>query len=95
MTEFTRSQLNTLRKQMQNALKMFGDKADITFDVGNCKYSGGEATFQLKCLLKGGKTREQEDFERLCKVEELETDNEEDYSKDEGSETFDGNGRGS
>ncbi len=40
-------------------------------------------------------TREQEDFERLCKVEELETDNEEGYSKDEGSETFDGNGRGS
>ena len=73
MTEFTRSQLNTLRKQMQNALKMFGDKADITFDVGNCKYSGGEATFQVKCLLKGAKTREQQDLEFYAELHGIDT----------------------
>ena len=74
MTEFTKSQLDTLRKQMQNALKMFGDKADITFDVGNCRYSGGQATFQVKCLLKGAKTREQQDLEFYAELLGLDID---------------------
>jgi len=73
MTEFTRSQLDTLRKQMQNALKMFGDKADMTIEVGNCKYSGGEATFQVKCLLKGAKTREQQDLEFYAELHGIDT----------------------
>ena len=72
MTQFTTSQLNLLRKQLQEVL----DKAnlsDITFNVGNCKYSGGEATFQLKCLLKGGKTREQEDLEWAANLHNIDT----------------------
>ena len=73
MTEFTKSQLDTLRKQMQNALKMFGDKADMTIEVGNCKYSGGEATFQVKCLLKGAKTREQQDLEFYAELHGIDT----------------------
>lgn len=73
MTEFSRSQLDTLRKQMQNALKMFGDKADMTIEVGNCKYSGGEATFQVKCLLKGAKTREQQDLEFYAELHGIDT----------------------
>ena len=73
MTEFTKSQLDTLRKQMQNALKMFGDKADMTIEVGNCKYSGGEATFQVKCLLKGAKTREQIDLEYYAQMHGIDT----------------------
>ena len=73
MTEFTKSQLDTLRKQMQNALKMFGDKADMTIEVGNCRYSGGQATFQVKCLLKGAKTREQQDLEFYAKLEGIDT----------------------
>jgi len=73
MTEFTKSQLDTLRKQMQNALNMFADKADMTIDVGNCKYSGGQATFQVKCLIKGAKTREQQDLEFYAKLEGIDT----------------------
>ena len=73
MTEFTRSQLDTLRKQMQNALKMFGDKADMTIEVGNCRYSGGQATFQVKCLLKGAKTREQQDLEFYAELHGIDT----------------------
>ena len=73
MTEFTKSQLDTLRKQMQNALKMFGDKADMTIEVGNCRYSGGQATFQVKCLLKGAKTKEQQDLEFYAKLEGIDT----------------------
>ncbi len=63
MAEFTRSQLNTLRKQMQNALDKSPSLEDITIEVGNCSYTGGEATFKVKCLLKGAKTREQLDLE--------------------------------
>ena len=73
MTEFTKSQLDTLRKQMQNALKMFGDKADMTIEVGNCRYSGGQATFQVKCLLKGAKTREQQDLEFYAELHDIDT----------------------
>ena len=72
MTQFSKSQLNFLREQLQEVL----DKAnlsDITFNVGNCKYSGGEATFQLKCLLKGGKTREQEDLEWAANLHNIDT----------------------
>ena len=68
MTQFTRSQLNTLRKQMQNALNMFADKTDMTIDVGNCSYRGGEATFKVKVLMEGAKTREQEALEYLSLI---------------------------
>ena len=73
MTEFSRHQLNTLRKQMQNALNMLGDRADITIEVGNCSYRGAEATFKVKCLIKGAKTREQEDLEYYAKLYNLDT----------------------
>lgn len=74
MTQFTRQQLNTLRKQMQNALNMFADKTDdITIDVGNCSYSGGEATFKVKVLLKGAKTREQIDLEYYAELHQIDT----------------------
>ena len=73
MTEFSRHQLNTLRKQMQNALNMLGDRADITIEVGNCSYRGAEATFKVKCRIKGAKTREQEDLEYYAKLYNLDT----------------------
>ena len=30
---------------------------DYTFELGNCSYDGGEATFKLKVLIKGSKSR--------------------------------------
>ena len=72
MTQFTRQQLNTLRKQMQNSLSMFADKTDdLTIEVGNCSYNGGEATFKVKVLLKGAKTREQIDLEYYAELHNL------------------------
>ena len=73
MTEFTKSQLDTLRKQMQNALNLFADRTDMTIDVGNCRYSGGEAKFQVKCILEGAKTREQQDLEFYANLEGIDT----------------------
>ena len=71
MAEFTRKQLDTIRKQMQNALNMFADKTDITIEVGNCSYRGGEATFKVKVLMEGAKTREQEDLEFYAELHKL------------------------
>jgi len=57
---------------MQNALNMFADKTDdLTIEVGNCSYNGGEATFKVKCLLKGAKTREQIDLEFYAELHKL------------------------
>ena len=72
MTQFNRTQLNLLRKQLQEAI----DKAnlsDITIDVGNSSYSGGEATFKVKCILKGAKTREQIDLEYYAEMHGIDT----------------------
>ena len=71
MSQFTRKQLDTIRKQMQNALNMFADKTDINIEVGNCSYRGGEATYKVKVLMEGAKTREQEDLEFYAKLHKL------------------------
>ena len=71
MAEFTRKQLDTIRKQMQNALNMFADKTDIQIEVGNCSYRGGEATYKVKVLMEGAKTREQEDLEFYAELHKL------------------------
>ena len=71
MSQFTRKQLDTIRKQMQNALSLFADKTDIQIEVGNCSYRGGEATFKVKCLVEGAKTREQEDLEYYAELYKL------------------------
>ena len=78
MTEFTRQQLKDLRVEMQTVLLAhdFGDTINLEVDkinVGNCKYSGGEATYQVKFVLKGGKTREQQDLEFYAKLEGIDT----------------------
>ena len=71
MADFTRKQLDTLRKQMQNSLSLFADKTDMQIEVGNCSYRGGEATFKVKVLMKGAKTREQEDLEYYAELHKL------------------------
>ena len=77
MTEFSRSQLNELRKQLQAALDGAVDTENITSDinihVGNCSYAGGEATFKVKCTLKGAKTREQIDLEYYAELHQIDT----------------------
>ena len=72
MTTFTRPMLTNLRSVLQSTL----DKADfdnMTIDVGNCSYTGGEATFKVKCILKGAKTREQIDLEYYADLHGIDT----------------------
>ena len=77
MTTFTRSQLKELRKQLQSALDGAVDTeniaGNITIDVGNCSYTGGEATFKVKCILKGAKTREQINLEYYAEMHDIDT----------------------
>jgi len=51
MTTFTRQQINDLRNQIQSAVDA-ANLPNITIDVGNCRYSGGEAKFQVKAYSK-------------------------------------------
>ena len=84
MSQFTRKQLDTIRKQMQAVLNTrwhslsaddqdFGTAniPDIKIEVGNCSYRGGEATFKVKVLMEGAKTREQEDLEFYAELHKL------------------------
>ena len=70
MSQFTRSQLNLLRKQLQETIDN-ANLSDIKIEVGNCTYRGGEATFKVKCLVEGAKTREQEDLEFYAELHKL------------------------
>ena len=70
MAEFNRSQLNLLREQLQAAINA-ANLSDIKIEVGNCTYRGGEATFKVKCLVEGAKTREQEDLEFYAELHKL------------------------
>jgi len=73
MTTFTKPQLKALREAMQKAL----DEANIegiSITVGNCSYSDGEATFKVKALLEGGKSKEEQDLEEMVRFYALDTD---------------------
>ena len=70
MAEFTRSQLNLLREQLQAALDA-ANLSDIKIEVGNCSYRGGEATYKVKVLMEGANTREQEDLEFYAELHKL------------------------
>jgi len=80
MTTFTKPVLRELRNQLQTLLdgtKYIGTAQglnDYTFEIGNCSYSGGEATFKLKVLIKGGKSIEEQDLEQMARLDALDTD---------------------
>ena len=80
MTTFTKPVLRELRNQLQTLLdgtKYIGTAQglnDYTFELGNCSYSGGEATFKLKVLIKGGKSIEEQDLEQMARLSAFDTD---------------------
>jgi len=72
MTTFTKPVLRELRNQLNDVLNNNGIDG-YTFELGNCKYDEGEATFQLKVLIKGSKSRQERDLEDLAKLSDLDT----------------------
>ncbi len=70
--KFDKPTARKIRDAMQEAL----DKADIngvTIKVGNCTYSGGEATYKIQVLLDGAKSRDEEALEQMAHLMALDT----------------------
>ena len=70
--KFDKPTARKIRDAMQEAL----DKADVngvTIEIGNCTYSGGEATYKVKVLLDGAKSKEEQDLEQMASLMGLNT----------------------
>ena len=72
MTNFTKPQLKAIRQAMQSALEQVKLEG-MTFDVANCTYNGGEATYKVNVLLDGAETKEQKDLTQMAKLMGLDT----------------------
>jgi len=73
MTNFTKPQLKAIRQAMQSALNRENGFCGVTFDVANCTYNGGEATYKVNVLLDGAETKEQKDLTQMAKLMGLDT----------------------
>ena len=70
--KFDKPTARKIRDAMQEAL----DKADVngvTIEIGNCTYSGGEATYKVKVLIDGAKSRDEEALEQMASLMGLNT----------------------
>ncbi len=76
MTNFTKQQLKDLRNEMQKALEKMQDEtwSGVTFNVGNCTYNGGEATYKVTVLLDGALTKEQKDLRDMAGLYNFDVD---------------------
>ena len=80
MTNFTKPQLKAIREAMQTALDRMQDElGGITFNVANCTYNGGEATYKVNVLLDGAETKEQKDLAQMANLIGLDTSKVHDY----------------
>ena len=82
MTNFTKPQLKAIRQAMQTALeqgKIHEAIEGMTFNVANCTYNGGEATYKVNVLLDGAETKEQKDLTQMAKLMGLDTSKIHDY----------------
>ena len=76
MTNFTKPQLKAIRQAMQTALeqgKIHEAIEGMTFNVANCTYNGGEATYKINVLLDGAETKEQKDLAQMANLIGLDT----------------------
>ena len=72
MKEFNKQNLKMLRNEMTEALKEFSDDNDISIEVGNASFRGGNATFKvhLCCKTEDGEilNKDAEEFKRTAKL---------------------------
>jgi len=69
---FDKSHLKLIRQSMQDALDQAGIK-DVTIKVGNCSYSGGEATYKVQVLLDGAESHEQSALGQMASMLNIDT----------------------
>jgi len=80
MTNFTKPQLKAIREAMQTALDRMQDElGGVAFNVANCTYNGGEATYKVNVLLDGAETKEQKDLTQMAQLFGLDTSKIKDY----------------
>ena len=72
MTTFTNPILRELRNQLNAVLNSNGIDG-YTFELGNCRYDGGEATFKLKVLIDGAETSEEKNLRQMALLMGLDT----------------------
>ena len=70
--KFDKPTARKIRDAMQEAL----DKADVngvTIEIGNCSFTDGEATYKVKVLIDGAKSRDEEALEQMATLMGLDT----------------------
>ena len=70
--KFDKPTARKIRDAMQEAL----NKADIngvTIEIGNCSFTEGEATYKVKVLIDGAKSRDEEALEQMATLMGLST----------------------
>lgn len=69
-TQLSKQTLPGIRQKLQEALGPIARELGLVAELGNCKFTSGNCTFQLKLAVVGADgivhTREREDFMRLC-----------------------------
>ena len=69
---FDKATARKIRELMQKALED-ADIDGVTISVGNCSFTEGEATYKVKVLLDGGKSKEKTDLEQMATLMSLDT----------------------
>lgn len=57
-SNFTKANLNTLRKELNEVLSKYGLDANLEFDVGNMRFSEHDVEIKVKAKVTGAKTME-------------------------------------
>jgi hypothetical protein len=60
ITQFNKSQLSTLRRELNSELEQLGARLGLTIKSGNISYETNSCTIQVKAQIKGSLTRNQQ-----------------------------------
>ena len=70
--KFDKPTARKIREAMQEALENAGIHG-VSINVGNCSFTEGEATYKVKVLIDGAKSKEEQDLEQMATLMGLST----------------------
>ena len=70
--KFNKPTAHKIREAMQEALENAGIHG-VSINVGNCSFTEGEATYKVKVLIDGAKSRDEEALEQMATLMGLNT----------------------
>ena len=65
--KFNKPTAHKIREAMQEALENAGIHG-VTINVGNCSFTEGEATYKVKVLIDGAKSKDEEALEQMASL---------------------------